>query len=90
MGFVDFVKNRFSGEVPQREAVGTIVEGPTSLDQRGEFGSVLCFRLDTLPDVEFHQVVSPLAPVRKKGDRVKVHYHEDKGGDAVVDWCEAN
>jgi hypothetical protein len=88
MGFVDFVKSYISGEAPQQEAVGIIVDGPTWLDEGGRTRSALRFRLDTLPDVEFRQVVSPLAPVHKNGDQVRVHYHEDKGGAAVVDWCE--
>jgi hypothetical protein len=46
------------------------------------------FWLDSDPATEFHQTLSPLASARRKGDRVKVHFHRKAGDRAVVDWVE--
>ncbi len=68
--------------------VGSILEGPTPVESEGSSREVIAFRLDSRPDLEFRQVVSPLAPKRRRGDRVKVHCHLDSESVVTVDWVE--
>ena len=88
MGVLD-VFRKIGGDGGQdQEIVGTIVEGPTPAGNGGSSPQVLVFRLDTRPDLEFRQVVSPLAAKRRRGDRVKVHCRLNGKGVVTVDWIE--
>lgn len=76
------------GEPPMIEAVGTIIDGPRA-DHDGKSDTHLrVFRIDSLPDVEFRQVASPLAAERRRGDRVRVHYQLEGANLARVAWIE--
>jgi hypothetical protein len=89
MAISDLFKGVF-GEKKAREEVivGEIVEGPALLESADSSPKALVFRLDSRPDLVFHQPVRPLATEHKLGDRVKVHCHPDGLGKALVDWVE--
>lgn len=72
----------------EEEITGVIIEGPALVEDADATQEVLVFRLDTRPDLVFHQPVRPLATEHKRGDRVKVHCHPDGVGTVLVDWVE--
>ncbi len=88
MGVLD-VFRKIGGDGGQdEEIVGSIVEGPTPAGSAESSPQVLVFRLDSRPDLEFRQIVSPLAPRRLRGDRVKVHCRLNGKSVVTVDWIE--
>ena len=89
MGIADLFKSIVGGKQQQEEEiVGVILEGPTPVESGDSSPRTLVFRLDSRPDLVFHQVERALAPTRKRGDRVKVHCHMDGKGTAIVEWIE--
>lgn len=87
MTLTDFFRNVLGGEPRSEEAVGTIIQGPIVQPGVGD-PPQLIFWLDSCPEVEFRQAVTPLAAERHRGDRVKVCFHRDPDEHAVVDWVE--
>lgn len=71
------------------EAVGTIIDGPRAIHDSGSETHLQIFRIDSIPDLEFRQVASPLAAERRRGDRVRVHYQLEGAKLARVAWIEA-
>jgi len=88
VGVFDVFKRKGGNGPKDQEIVGSIVEGPTPVKSDDSAPAVLVFRLDSRPDLEFRQVASPLAPKRRRGDRVKVHCRLNDGNVATVDWVE--
>ena len=90
---VDWVKGMVgAGGQPEDEVTGTIVtkaivRGPSP---NGDHSSpdTLTFRLDSRPELEFRQAARALAPVRQRGDRVKVYCRIEGDGTATVRWVE--
>jgi hypothetical protein len=85
------LRQRFGlGDPPELIAEGRIVEiqQPSS---NGNGSSLMEFKLDTRADLTFRQAVSPLSPVHKRGDQVRVHYEasRDNSHVAVVRWIES-
>jgi hypothetical protein len=89
MRVFDLLKSVIGNDRVEHELVGTIVEGPTTVGNDGSADQILVFRLDSRPDIEFHQEDRPLASRRRRGDRVLVHYSMDEGGVAKVSWMES-
>ena len=88
MGIVGRIRSAIVGGSRTREMVGTIVEGPILVKTVSASRSKLVFRLDRQPELEFRQVVGPLTPERRSGDRIRVHYRIDGDGIALVEWTE--
>ncbi len=88
MGMLDSFKKIGGGKQQDLEIVGTIVEGPTPAGDGSTDKYTVVFRLDTRPDLEFRQVVSALAPKRRRGDRVKVHCRLNGSKVVTVEWVE--
>lgn len=85
MSLFDIFHKVVSHEPGETLIEGTIVEGPSCVSD-GD-GQTIHFRLDSKPDLEFRQILSPLAPDRRRGDHVRVHYRLD-GPVADVEWVE--
>ena len=90
MGLGNLFRGIGRGGAAAQEVEGSIVEHAvvTALDKETA-PQHLVFRLDARRDLEFRQELTPLTPVRRRGDRVRVHYHADGMGQALVDWVEA-
>ena len=88
MGVIDLFRDIVGSRQKDEEILGTIVERPTVVENEGSSPQVLVFRLDSRPDLVFHQVVRALAPERKRGDRVRVHCHVNGDDTALVEWIE--
>jgi len=89
MKVVDLIRRIAGKKEESREVVGTIISGPVSAPGGGTTRSAQVFRLDSRPDLEFRQEISPLESEHRRGDRVRVHYHLTKEGVAVVEWIES-
>lgn len=92
MGIMGFLRGVIGAEEPTTYVEGTIVdgptvEGPTAVGGERRARRVVTFRLDTCLQVRFRQVVSALAPERRRGERVRVHYLM-RGPVAEVQWVE--
>jgi hypothetical protein len=74
-------------EPETREVLGVITEGP-SVMAGATTPMVHVFRLNSRPELEFRQVVSPLSASRRRGDRVRVRYWVNPDGTATVDRIE--
>lgn len=74
------------GQSASMEAEGSLIAKPEVVEREGS-PRIMVFRLDTMPDLEFHQEISPLAAEHHKGDQVKVHY-QLVGGIGQVEWVE--
>jgi hypothetical protein len=88
MSIMDLVRDITGNKQKDEVILGTIIDKPTAIAEGDASSEILVFRLDTLPETVFYQVVSALSADRKRGDRVRVHYHVDGGGKALVDWVE--
>lgn len=88
MAIANLFKGVFGGNQRDEEVLGTIVDGPSLVEAADSSAQLLVFRLDSRPGLEFHQPVRPLATEHKRGDRVRVHCHQDGVGTALVDWVE--
>ena len=89
MAISDLFRSVFGEKQHEEEIAGVIVENPATVESADASSQVLVFRLDSRPDLVFHQPIRPLAPEHKRGDRVKVHCRLDGVGTALVDWIEA-
>ena len=87
MSIISFVRGVIGAEEPTTYVEGTIVDGPSTVDGDGKTSHTIAFRLDTVPDIQFQQALSALAPKRQRGDRVRVHYRM-KETIGAVDWVE--
>jgi hypothetical protein len=87
MGLFDRLRSAVASQPQSEDVVGTIVEGPRPEAENGPVPTVV-FQLDSQPGTEFRQVLGPLSPVRHRGDQVRVHFHRDTRGRAMVDWVE--
>jgi len=87
MSIMSFVRSVIGAESPTTYVEGTIVEEPTKADGEGPTFRAVTFRLDTCPDLRFRQELSALAPERRRGERVRVHYRM-RGPTADVQWVE--
>ncbi len=89
MTVLEFLRSIIGSNGHREEViVGVITEGPIMVKSDGSPSEILIFRLDSCPELEFHQAVRPLSPQRKTGDRVKVHYEKVSDRLAMVDWVE--
>ena len=87
MAISDLIRGVFGAKQRDEEITGTIVDKPAIVEAK-DSTQVLVFKLDSRPDLVFHQPITALASDHKRGDRVKVHCHLDGTGTAVVDWVE--
>jgi len=88
MSIADLVKGIIHRQSPPVETVGTIADGPTVVVDPHSSHRVAVFRLDTNPNLEFRQELSPLSVEHRRGDRVRVQYQMDGAGVAQVNWME--
>jgi hypothetical protein len=88
MGITDLFRGVFGEKQHEEEITGVIVEGPALVENGDSLPGVLVFRLDSRPDLIFHQVVKALVPDRKRGDKVRVHCRMNGDDTALVDWVE--
>lgn len=87
MSLLSFLREVIGSEEPTTYVEGAIVEGPTNVEGDGGTDRSVVFGLDTCPEVRFQQVRSALAPERRRGERVRVHYWM-RGPIADVQWVE--
>jgi hypothetical protein len=87
MSLMSFLRGVVGAEEPTTYVEGTIVDGPDQVDGDGTSNRTVVFRLDTCPEIRFRQVLSALAPERRRGERVRVHYRM-AGPIADVQWLE--
>lgn len=86
MSILSFFRGVIGAEDPTAYVEGTITESNNEVDV-ATTSRILTFRLDSCPDLSFRQEVSALAPDRRRGDRVRVHYRLI-GPVADVQWVE--
>ncbi len=87
MGIVGLFRRMARREPETQEILGVITEGPTVMAGAAT-PTVQVFRLDSRPDLEFRQAVSPLLASRRRGDRVRVRCWVNGDGTATVDRIE--
>lgn len=87
MSIMQFLRGVIGSEEPTICVEGTIVEGPAKVESEGATTRSVVFRLDTCPQIQFQQAFSALAPERRQGERVRVHYRMN-GPIADVQWLE--
>ena len=88
MGIGDMFRGKSQQKKLDEVIEGVIVAAPTTLSTGGSDMKTMIFRLDSRPDLEFRQPITPLAAVRHRGERVKVHCHVNGDGSAQVVWVE--
>jgi hypothetical protein len=77
-------------DAPELVAEGQILE-IQKVSSNGHDGARVEFRLDSQSNLTFQQEESPLSPLHKRGDLVRVHYEtsRDNPSIAVVRWIES-
>lgn len=68
MSIADLFHNVLGHHDTSEEVVGTIVDKPVLRDNDKATGEIVSFHLDSRPEVEFRQELSPLTPTHHPGD----------------------